>query len=95
MYTADPARIGCSSRSSLLAHRRAEFPAVSLEQAGRSRLPYTFLLMTVPAQRRHLVERRRNLVEVHVMQLKQFLLLVEQRQAGFASSPRASARDRR
>ena len=53
---------------------------ITFQAPRRLGLAGAFLLMAVPAQGCHLVQSRRDLVEVHVTQLEQLLLLVEQGQ---------------
>ena len=58
----------------------AEIAPIAFQNPRRFRLADTLILVTVPAKWRHVIEIRRNLLKVHVTQLEELMLFIEQRE---------------
>lgn len=67
-----------------LLNRRRQAMAVALQDAGRYCLAGSFLLMAIPAQGPHILQRRLQFIQIHVAQLEYFLLLIEHSQVAAA-----------
>ncbi len=58
--------------------------AVALQDTSRYCLARSLFLMAIPAQGPHILQRRLQFIQIHVPQLKYFLLLIEHGQAAAA-----------
>ena len=58
--------------------------AIAFQDARRCRLARSLFLMAIPAQRPHVLQLRLQLIQIHVSQLEQLMLLIEHSQAAAA-----------